>query len=64
MLYDVTYIGPNGSCGVHYAVIADSEEHAAKLSPLMLTYSSAFSPTDYVVINVIPSIYIGDINYD
>ncbi len=57
MLYDVELIGPSGYPETHFAVKADNEFEAARLSPIMLTANSHILPEQYTVISVKPSIY-------
>ena len=53
--YDVTYLNPIGIQGIHYAVEAASKEEAEKLSPVMLSYNSPFTPDQFKVISVVES---------
>ena len=57
-LFDVYLIGPNGHPETHYAVEAENEFEAARLSPVMLTVNSHCTPDQYKVISVKESIHI------
>jgi hypothetical protein len=57
MKYDVHFFNPMNSAGIHYAVEADSLEHAASISPYQLSASSQWLPEQFTVFSVEKSIY-------
>lgn len=57
MKYDIHFINPMDSVGIHYALEADCAETAAKISPHMLAASSQWLPEQFKVIKVEKSIY-------
>jgi len=54
--YDVVFVGPSGNQGTHHCVVAETEEDAARLSPIMLSYGTPYDPDrDFRVLFVTPS---------
>lgn len=54
--YDVIYKSPAGYQGIHNAVEAENEFDAAKISPIMLCYGTPWSPEEFTVLRVQPSL--------
>lgn len=57
MKYDIEFINPMGSPGIHYALEADTPEEAAEQSPHWLASSSQWRPDQFTVTSVKVSIY-------
>lgn len=55
MYYDIKYQSPAGYHGMHVAVEASSESEAKILSPIMLSYGTPWSPSEFIVLEVIES---------
>lgn len=55
MYFDVKYKSPSGNFGTHIAVEADTSEKAKKLSPVMLSYGTPWSPEEFIILEVIES---------
>ena len=53
--YDVCYKTPMGRYGMHYAVGADSVEHAAKVSLFELSVNTPWKSEEFTVISINPS---------
>ena len=55
MYYDVSYKGPSGCVGTHCAVEAVSSEEAGRISSIILSQCTTFTPADFPTLSVIPS---------
>ena len=64
MKFDVELISPSGFKETHYAVVANTPEEAAIISPILLTISSSWKPEDFKVISVKISQYEDSIHKD
>lgn len=53
--FDVTYRSPAGIVGTHFAVLAETPEDAAELTPVMLSYGTPWAPSEFQVLSVSPT---------
>jgi hypothetical protein len=49
--FDITYKSPSGTIGTHIAVEALNEFEASRISPVMLSYGTPWSPEEFTVLN-------------
>tara|TARA_R110002124_G_scaffold277070_1_gene448168 strand:- start:212 stop:418 length:207 start_codon:yes stop_codon:yes gene_type:complete len=47
--YDVTYKSLRGTIGTHNAVEASNELEASRISPVMLSYGTYWTPEEFIV---------------
>lgn len=53
--FNVLYQTPSGNNGIHVAVKANSIEDALKRTPIMLSFGTQWSPSDFKVLGIIPT---------
>jgi len=53
--YDVTYRTPAGNMGTHVAMQANSVADAVTRTPIMLSFSTQWHPSEFTVLSIIPT---------
>lgn len=50
--FDVKYISPIGNPGVHCALKAENKYEAARVSPVLLSYGTPWTPDQFSIVSV------------